>query len=351
MPSRTFFETFPKVELHVHLEGSIRPETVLKLAEKNGVSLPAQTLEGLKDWFQFRDFPHFVEVYVAVSKCIQTAEDLALVIDEFAAGQAAQNVRHTEVTFTAGTIEAYCGISFAEQAKVLLEGVELAKEKHGVSIRFIIDIVRGDTKERAEEIVQFIAPLFPDTVCALGLAGKEEKGSAKDYVTAIQSAKALGIPFVPHAGETMGPEAIWDVLEFGDPVRIGHGVRAVEDPKLVNRLAQDRIPLEICPSSNVCLGVFKSLSEHSMGELLDSGVVVTINSDDPPMFSTSITQEWVKVAEELELSEDFIYSLTLNAARASLLEPEAKQELIREIVSTWPEETDGETNDADEDDV
>jgi len=330
----------PKVELHVHLEGSIRPETVLELAQRNGKTLPATTVEGLQSWYQFRDFTHFVEVYVTVSQCIQSAEDLELVVREFAEAQAAQNVLYSEVTYTATTIAKYAGIPWPKQRDALRRGREYAQSL-GIDIRFILDIVRDDQDVAiANEVLDWVRDGQADgLVAALGIAGSETAGTAV-YGPVFDAAMAEGIPVAAHAGETAGAESIRETLAVTHARRIGHGVRAVEDAQLIVTLRNEGIPLEICPTSNVCLGVFPDLESHSLGRLLDEGVVVTINSDDPPMMGTTLTDEWRRVMETFELSEDMAYSLTMNAVNAAFLELDQKAGLRDRIRTQWPKADD-----------
>lgn len=323
--SPEFLARIPKVELHVHLEGSIRPETVLQLAARNGISLPADTVEGLQAWYAFRDFPHFVEVYVEVSKCIRTADDLELLVREFLEEQARQNVLYSEFTYTVSTIEKYAGLSWKDQFAALQRGLAYGAEL-GTEAQIIIDIVRGDSLERAQEVLGWVKEGLGHGVCALGIAGEERLGTEL-YAPVFEAAQALGIPVVAHAGETVGPESIWEALRLAHAKRIGHGVRCVEDPELVKYLVQNQTPLEVCPSSNVCLGVYPSLAEHPLPRMLDEGMNVTINSDDPPMFGTSLTEEWIRVCREFELTEDMVFSLMQNAVNASLLPTERKAEL------------------------
>jgi len=327
MEMAEFVKEMPKVELHVHIEGSIRPETVLKLAKKNGIPLPADTVEGLRQWYSFRDFPHFVEVYVAVSRCIQTAEDVELVVREFLEGQAAQSVLHTEATYTASTMEKYAGIPWPDQLAALQRARQYGKDELGVTCDFIIDIVRGDPPERARQVAEWVKDGFGNGVCALGLAGEERLGEGM-YGETFAWIADQGIPVVAHAGETMGPASIREALAIPSIARIGHGVRCVEDPFLVQELRDRRLPLEVCPTSNVCLGVYPSWEEHPLGTMVDEGLNVSVNSDDPPMFGTTVTDEWQRCVEVLEFDPDIIWSLTLNAANASLLPADAKRELI-----------------------
>jgi aminodeoxyfutalosine deaminase len=322
-----FCKAMPKVELHVHVEGSIQPETLLKLAEKNSISLPATDVQGIRDWYAFRDFPHFIEVYVAVSKCIKTAHDLEFVIREFVDGQCEQNIIHTEATFSASTIERVVGIPWEQQEQALLKGIRYGEER-GVSVGFVLDIVRGDTLEGAMKVAEWATQ--SEAVVALGLAGDERRGT-KIYTPCFELAHSRNVPLVPHAGETMGAESIWETIEACQPLRIGHGVHCVEDAKLVALLRDRGTPLEVCPSSNVALGVYKSLDDHPLPQMLDEGLWVTINSDDPPMFGTTLGDEFLKCAQAFELNEDILWSLSLNAANAAILPKDRKRALIERM--------------------
>jgi aminodeoxyfutalosine deaminase len=330
-------QSLPKVELHVHLEGSIRPETLLKLAARHGQALPSDTVEGLQQWYRFQDFPHFVEVYVAISKCIQTAEDVELVAWEFLEGQARQNVLHTEATYTASTIEKYAGIPWAVQLAALGRAKARAESELGITVGWVLDIVRGDSAERGVEVAKWATAGREFGVVALGLSGEEKLAGAEAYADALQLAEKEGLAFVPHAGETVGPESIWNCLRHGNPVRIGHGVRAVEDPALMRELASRQITLEVCPTSNIALGVYPSLEAHPLPVLLDEGIPCTINSDDPPMFGTTITDELERCASAFEFDEHILWSLTMNAARSAILANEAKSNLITRLRTGFAE--------------
>ena len=328
VPSSEFCQRMPKVELHVHLEGSIRPQTVLKLAKRNSIELPANDVSGLREWYRFRDFPHFVDVYVAVSKCLRSAADLELVAREFLEGQAEQNILHTEVTYTASTIEKYAGIPWEEQNEALLRAMKFGEDELGISLGIILDIVRGDPPERALEVARWAAE--SEIVVALGLAGEERFGSAQ-YASAFELARERGLPIVPHAGETMGGASIQEVLDHAKPKRIGHGVRCLDDRALVAELLRQAIPLEVCPTSNVALGVFPNLESHPLPRLIDAGLVVTINSDDPPMFGTTLSEEFKRCADAFGFDEDTLWSLSLNALNAAILPEARRRELLEKM--------------------
>lgn len=332
MSLREIVPTLPKVELHVHLEGSIQPSTLLRLAERNKYELPAKDVEGLREWFQFRDFPHFVEVYVAASKCIKTPDDLELIAEEFAREQLRQNILYTEANYTAMTIRRYAGIPWDEQLDALQRG--FAKVS-GTKVNLIVDIVREFTTEEGEAIAQWCISGQGKGVVAIGLSGFEGKTPVSNHAAAFKTAKEAGLKCSAHAGETGGAAAIREALDVALADRIGHGIRCLDDGPLVRDLRDRQIHLEVNPTSNVCLGVVPSLAEHPLPRLLDEGLSVSINSDDPPYFSTTLTDEWIRCAEEFELSTDILYTLCLGAAQQAFLSDVDKADLKRRIMSGW----------------
>jgi adenosine deaminase len=322
----TFIRRMPKVELHVHLEGSIQPETLLLLAERNGVSLPSTTVEGLRQWYSFIDFPHFVEIYLAISACIRSPEDIEFIAREFLRGQAAQHILHSEVTFTAFThYSSDRRIQFEDQIAALGRAREWAARDLKISVGWVLDIVRNvRPAEHGLMVADWAISGMEKGVMALGLGGIEAGHPPELFQEAFDRARAAGLPAVPHAGETAGAESVWGALRVLKAQRIGHGVRCLEDPELVAELRERQIPLEVCPTSNVCLSVAPSLDEHPLPRLLDEGLYITINSDDPPMFNTTLTDEYLRAAQILGCGVETIEQLAINAVRASLL-PEASR--------------------------
>lgn len=327
-----FIRAMPKVELHVHLEGAIRPETLLELAQRNHVSLPYNTVEGLREWYVFRDFPHFVEIYVAISRCLKTPADLELIAREFLANQARQNIRHSEVTYTAYTIYDHCGIDFDEQFAALERARTWAARELGVTMNLIVDIAREVEPEigmiTAEQVIRNYGKRG---VSALGLGGYEVRHPPEKFRAAFERANAAGVPCILHAGETGGADSIWSALTVANSRRIGHGVRCLDDDALVQRLRADQIPLEVCPTSNVCLGVAPGIEKHPMQKLMAAGLYVTLNSDDPPMFNTTLTDEYLKCADAFGWDAAVCEKLSLNAVRASLLPQARSAEMEREF--------------------
>jgi adenosine deaminase len=320
VPLETFIRAMPKVELHVHLEGAIQPETLLTLARRNRVQLPADTVPGLRTWYTFTSFDHFVEIYLTISNCIRTPDDIELITREFLAGQAAQNIRYTEATYTAWTHYQRRGIPFEDQLAAINRARVWAEAELGVTMGLIIDIPRGiATAEHSLTVAEWAISAMGRGVVALGLGGPEQGYPPEDFRAAFEHARAAGLPAVPHAGETAGAASVRGALHALHAIRIGHGVRCLEDPSLVIELRKRQIPLEVCPTSNVCLGIAPELAEHPLPRLLDAGLFVTINSDDPPMFNTTLSDEYLGIARAFHLGAADIEQLVLNAVRASLL--------------------------------
>lgn len=327
----------PRVELHVHLEGAIQPETLLTLARRHQLTLPAATPEALREWYRFTDFSHFVRVYLAVSDCIRTPDDIELVARDFLAGQAAQNIRYSEVTFTAYTHYHFKGIAFRDQLAALNRARAWAEAEHATTMGVILDIPRPIPAEEGLMIANWAISAMGEGVVALGLGGPEAGNPPEKFRASFERAHAAGLPAVPHAGETAGPESIWGALHTLHARRIGHGVRCIEDPALVAELRARQVPLEVCPSSNVCLGVVPSLEAHPLPRLLEEGLYVTLNSDDPPMFNTTLTDEYLAVAHTFNLSADTIRQLACNAIRAALLPDQQRADLETALFGAWDE--------------
>ena len=301
LPTPKWIEKIPKVELHVHLEGSVRPETLLKLAARHQVPLPAADVAGLRDWYTFSDFNHFIQIYRTISTCLKTAEDIELITREFLIGQAEQNILYSEVTFTPFSQFVNNQLGFHEQMDAVVRARSWAEKELGVTMNLIIDIPRIISPEDGLTVAEWIVERKQDGIVALGLGGPEVGHPPENYVRAYNRVHQAGLPCILHAGETVGPESIWSAIRVADSVRIGHGVRAIEDPELVAYLKEKQIPLEVCPTSNLCLKVYPSLAEHSLPRLVDAGLYITINSDDPPMFNTTLTREYQIISEAIRV--------------------------------------------------
>jgi adenosine deaminase len=329
MSHDAFLLRLPKVELHVHLEGSMRPATLLALARRRNVDLPAGDEAELAEWFRFSDFAHFVQVYLTICRCLREPEDFQLLVDDFAAEQARQNVVYSEAHFTIGT-HLMNGGSAGELRDALAEALAVAERRHGVRVRLIPDLVRNVPFKWADRTLEWALEMKGRGVVALGLSGYEATHPSEPFAEHFRVAAAEGLHRVAHAGEHAGPAAIRAVLACGAE-RIGHGVRVLEDPALAADLAERGVPLEVCPSSNVCLGVVPDLASHPFERLRAAGLVVTVSSDDPPLFSTTLTDEYRRLADTFGYDAPVLAGLALAALRCSFLPAAEKEQGEREL--------------------
>lgn len=304
--------TMPKAELHVHLQGSTRPETLLKLARRNAIDLPYDTLDGLREWYTFRDFDHFIDIYDLICECFRTPDDIELATHEFIEGQAAQNIIYSEVTYTPNR-----RMPFDEQLDAINRARAWGEAEHGVKVGIVIDIPREESPEVGLMLADWAISGMGKGVVAFGQGGVEVGIPPDKFTAAFARAREAGLPAVPHAGETAGADCIWGAVEAVGAVRIGHGVRCLEDPSLVDVLRERQIVLEVCPTSNVLLGVAPSLAEHPLPRLIEAGLIVTINSDDPPMFNTTLTEEYMRCANAFGWDFEMVERLSRNAFDAA----------------------------------
>ncbi len=331
-----YLHAAPKAHLHVHLEGSILPETLLTLARRNGVALPADSVEGLRDWFTFRDFSHFIEIYLTITRCLRTVEDYELIAYEFGAEMARQHIRYAEVTFSPSTHEAL-GVSFDTQFAGLTRGRERARAEFGVEMAWIFDIVRNIQGERRAQWADYTLARavegMGDGVIALGLGGAEVGNPPEAFAPWFDQAREAGLRCIPHAGETDGPASVWGAIRALGAERIGHGVRSIEDQALVEYLREHDLALELCPTSNLRLGVYPSYAAHPLRRLYEAGVPITINGDDPPLFNTTLNDEVELLSTAFGLGLDEIDAILLNGVRYSFLPAERKAALEAEFVA------------------
>lgn len=325
-PLDRFAVRMPKVELHVHLEGSMRPAVLLALARRNGVALPADDEAGLKRWFRFKNFDQFVDVYLTCSRSLKNPEDFQLLALDVMAEQAVQNVVYSEVHFTISTHVA-AGVPAGEVRQALDEALAEGERRYGVTMKLIPDIVRNMDRGRADVTLEWALAGQGGAVVALGLSGIEAGYSNEPFREHFAAAETAGLHRVVHAGEHAGPESVRSALAVCAPERIGHGVRSIEDPSLVAELAARGIPLEVCPSSNVCLGVVPSLADHPFDRLHRGGAVVTVNSDDPPFFDTNLTREYLRLAETFRYDARDLAGFSLAALRHAFLPEERRTAL------------------------
>ncbi|CAM3338588.1 adenosine deaminase [Stackebrandtia soli] len=325
-----FVAGLPKAELHVHHVGSASPRIVAELAARHSDTTVPSDAAALADYFTFRDFAHFIDVYLSVVDLIRDAEDVRLLTYEIARDMARQNIRYAELTITpfSSTRRGIPDVAFMEA----IEDARVRAERElGVVLRWCFDIPGESGLEAAAETARMACELRPEGLVSFGLGGPEIGVPRPQFKPYFDRARAAGLRSVPHAGETTGPETIWDAINLLGAERIGHGTSAATDPRLLDYLANHGITLEVCPTSNIATRAVTTLDEHPIRAMMEAGVTVTVNSDDPPMFGTDLLNEYLIAARLLDLDAPGVAALAKNAVTASFADDATKARLADEI--------------------
>jgi adenosine deaminase len=318
----------PKAELHVHLEGTAPPALIRRLAARNGMAVP-EGVFATEDQFAWTDFLHFLRTYDLAATTIRTPEDYRDVTFEYLSGCAAEGALYVEMIASPDHAAAV-GLSDADHYAGIAQGIDDARAAHGIEGRIVIAAVRKLGVEAADAIARRHAEHRHPYVVGFNLVGDEAAWPASLFAGAYEIAAGSGLGCTVHAGEHAGPESVRAALEL--PVtRISHGVRAIEDPTLVAELADRGIVLEVCPSSNVSLGVFPTYEDHPLGALQEAGVRVTLGSDDPPYFGCSIGSEYAVAHQRIGLEEEQLIEVTRTAVGASFAEDAVKDALFARL--------------------
>jgi aminodeoxyfutalosine deaminase len=325
-----FISRLPKAELHVHHVGSASPRIVAELAQRHPGVVPSDPAQ-LADFFAFRDFAHFIEVYLAVVDLIRTPEDVRLLTYEVAREMAeVQQVRYAELTCTPFTSVAV-GVPIEGYTEAIEDARTAAERDFGIVLRWIYDIPGESGLPAADATLGYVLEHAPPGLVGFGLGGPEIGVPRPQFKPYFDAARAVGLHSLPHAGETTGPETVWDALRELGAERIGHGTSAAQDPALLEHLAATGIALEVCPSSNIATRAVATLEEHPLRLFREAGVVVTINSDDPPMFGTTLNREYEIAADLLDLDEAGVADLARTAVQVSFAPDEVKARILDEI--------------------
>lgn len=315
----------PKAELHVHLEGTARPPLIRRLAARNGIALPDGLLTD-DDGFHWTDFPQFLRTYDLAASVIRTAQDYRDVVFEYLCACAADDVRYVELIASPGHARA-TGLDEVEHRAGIFQGIDDAREASGIEGRVLVSVVRDHGVRAAERVAAEAAAMPHPYVVGFTMAGDEARFPAAGYARAFAIADAAGLGCTCHAGEHAGPESVRAALRLPGVVRLSHGVRAVEDRELVAELAWRGTVLEVAPTSNVALGVYPSYAEHPLPRLLAAGVLVTLNSDDPPYFGTTVGQEYAVAREHFGLDDADLLALTDTALAAAFADAALRRRL------------------------
>jgi aminodeoxyfutalosine deaminase len=303
---------YPKIELHVHLEATLKPERLLQIARRNDYPLPVNTVEEVRKLYAFRNFDHFVEVWILVTNALRTADDYRQLVVDYAEEARRHGAVYVEGIFS--PIErVQRGIEWDEIFAGYCDGAQEAEERHGVVVRLSPDITRSAPVDDAIVMVRHAARYRDRGIVGIGLGGEENLYPPEPFEPAFRAAREAGLGSVPHAGEVVGPGSIWGALRTLDPGRIRHGITAVEDPALMRELADRQIILDVCPYSNVRTGVVASPEAHPLPRLVDHGIPCSISTDDPEMFDTDLTREY-RLATSFGISARAFYEAGLAGA-------------------------------------
>ncbi|HYJ12385.1 MAG TPA: adenosine deaminase [Thermomicrobiales bacterium] len=332
----------PKVELHVHLEGTIAPETLVELDRRHGHPQGLTSVASAAAWYHYTDFPGFIDTFTRISDQILHADDLGFVVERYGTDLARQGVRYAEVHYNAEPHLRRKGISLRAGLQSMNDARQRVLDVHGVEMRWIVDGVRdADIGPRSVDIsIDWIVEAGPESgIVALGLGGNEIDRPAHKFAKSFQRAHDEGIKVVAHAGEAVGPASIRETLDYLDPARIGHGVTAAQDESLMAHLAARGIPLEISPTSNVRTGVVASYEAVPLRTFQEHGVRFSINSDDPPMFGTDLVSEYALAIDMLGMGRDQTVLFVADSIDQSFAPPDVKSKLMKELLGHPSEAT------------
>jgi len=322
-----WFDRVPKVELHLHLEGAIPLAALWDLVRKYSGDRDTPTADALERRFAYRDFPHFIETWHWKNRFLKEYEDFTLVAEAVARDLAAQRIRYVEAFFSPPDF-ARSGLEPAGLAAAIRAGLDRVPE---VTVALVADLVRDTGPEQAARTLAAVAEARAYGIVGVGIGGSEQRFPPEPFAAVYDEARRLGFRTSAHAGEAAGPESVWGAVATLRVDRIGHGTRAEEDPALLEYLAAEGVPIEMCPISNVRTGVVPSLEDHPAGRLLEQGLRVTVNTDDPKMFGTSLAGEYRALVERCGWTRDDVRRTIRNAVEASWLGDEPKRMLRREI--------------------
>jgi adenosine deaminase len=324
-PLRRMLQAMPKAELHIHIEGSLEPELIFEFAQRNGVSLPYASVEALRQAYAFTDLQSFLDIYYAGASVLLTEQDFYDMTAAYLAKAAADNVRHTEIFFDPQTHTAR-GVGI----DTVIDGIWRACRDSPVSAGLIMCFLRHLSEDDALATLEQALP-YRDKIIGVGLDSSELGHPPEKFARVFARARDLGLHLVAHAGEEGPPSYIASALDVLHVERIDHGVRCLDDPALVQRLVRERMALTVCPLSNIKLRVFDAMGSHNLRTLLDAGLAVTVNSDDPAYFGGYVNDNYLAAFEALPLDASHARRLAANSFEAAFLAPERKRAFLDEV--------------------
>ncbi|TVL92083.1 adenosine deaminase [Streptomyces sp. SAJ15] len=319
----------PKAELHLHIEGTLEPELAFALAERNGVVLPYATEDELRAAYSFVDLQSFLDLYYALMAVLRTEQDFADLADAYLARAHRQGVRHAEIFFDPQAHTSR-GVDIGTVIEGLSGALDAAEETYGITTRLIMCFLRDESAESALETFEAARP-YLDRITAVGLDSAEVGHPPSKFREVYALAREAGLKCVAHAGEEGPPVYVWEALDVLKVDRVDHGVRCLEDEALVARLVAEQVPLTVCPLSNVRLRVYDRLADHPLRAMLDAGLLVTVNSDDPAYFGGYVDDNFTAVRDALALDQETLRTLARNSFRAAFLEEDLRAAYLKEV--------------------
>lgn len=333
----TFISQLPKAELHLHIEGTLEPELMFALAKRNQLKLPHQSVEDVRKAYQFQNLQSFLDIYYAGASVLIEEQDFYDLTWAYLQRAKTQNIRHTEIFFDPQT-HTKRGIAFKTVINGIHRALADAQTQLNISSHLIMCFLRDLTAENAIQTLEEALP-YKNWITAVGLDSGEVGNPPNKFIEVYAKARAHGLLAVAHAGEEGPAEYIWEALDQLLVLRIDHGVRCLEDPALVNELVKKQIPLTVCPLSNIKLCVFKSMKQHPLKKMLDMGLCVMVNSDDPAYFGGYVNENLFAAQKALRLSKQDLYQLAKNSFNATFLSKEDKAKLISELDDYYQADT------------
>jgi adenosine deaminase/aminodeoxyfutalosine deaminase len=333
-----FISQIPKVELHLHLEGSIRPDTLIELAARKSwlkSKVADWIAERTRECYRYHSFEAFLRAFGLISLLLEGPDDYALITTRLLEWLSEQNIRYAEVTLSVGVL-----LWKKQSVETVFEAIQSAaseaESRTGVRVNWIFDAVRQFGVDHVRAVLGWAKHHAEQGVVAFGIGGDEVRGPAELFVDIYREAHDAGLHVTAHAGEAAGPDSIRAAIELLRAERIGHGLTAWQDPELMAMLRDERVPLEVCPTSNVCTRLIAQIEDHPLPKFLNAGLLVTLNSDDPGMFGTSLEGEFRAAATHFKLSRQQVTQLCGDAIRASFLSADEKSKLFQELSCDKP---------------
>jgi adenosine deaminase len=333
MTVNKLIQALPKAELHIHLLGAVRPSTLLEIIDKSGSQITLHTTEDIENFFQFRDFQHFIEVYMTIVGLVREEEYFDSMTYEMLEECHRQNIKYVELSFSPLDHMQF-GLDFNEMLNKIHRARKRGRNKLGILSDVRIDLVRSNNTDTAMQILDLIEEASSGIV-SIDIGGNETKFPPAPYAPVYERARDMGLHLVAHAGEAAGPQSIWDAVDILGVERVGHGVSARGDRRLLQHLLEKRVVIEACPVSNVRTRVVPDISSHPVREFFDCGLTVTVNSDDPSLFNTNLTNEYLHLHEHLGFTVEELHMLSVNAVNSAFIPESTRDSLLKTLQSEY----------------